>query len=284
LGVYDERDRKAKEKRKRAQDEASRRSAVAKAAGWEWARPKVLSAAQAQAFKRSHASADQSQNPGLPYRKTADEILSALGTAPADQNKSYVSSFSDWVFSKYGATTLSAAELNQRAEDEIQIDLARWRFRKLKHQKELDERRESYTKQVAIGGWEVIYKHFGPYEEDALKISALQLNDGSCMYGKPDIVLYQKRTRKYLVVEIKSSSVRFPPNDGWPNLRAQLWAYSKADLFEKATEVILGAEVYYHRQIRSYSPTKLAFDNNKSFNDENSRLFSQYVEATSQNT
>lgn len=284
MGVYDERDRKAKEKRKRAHEEASRKSAVAEAAGLEGTRPKVLSEAIAQALKRSHAFVDQSQNPGLPYRKPAEDILSASGTAPADHNKSHVSSFSDWVFSKYGATKLSAAELNQRAEDEIQIDLAGRRAWKLSHQKELDERRESYVKQVAFGGWEVIYKHFGPYEEDALKISALLLNDGSCMYGKPDIVLYQRRTRKYLIVEIKSSAIRFPPNDGWPNLRAQLWAYSKADLFEKATEVKLGAEVYYHPLIRSHSPAKLTFDNNESFNDENSRLFSQYIEATAQNT
>ena len=127
---------------------------------------------------------------------------------------------------------------------------------------------------------EVIYKHFGPHEENALKISALQLNDGSCMYGKPDIVLYQKRTRKYLIVEIKSSAIRFPPSDGWPNLRAQLWAYSKADIFERASEVILGAEVYYHPQIHSYPPTALTFKNNEAFDDENSRLFSQYVETT----
>ena len=153
LGIYDERDRKAKEKRKKAHDEASRKSAVAEAAGRKGAGPKVLSEALGQAFKRSHAFVDQSQNPGLPYGKTAEDILSASGTAPADQNKSYVSSFSDWVFSKYGTTKLSAAELNQRAEDEIQIDLAKRRAWKLKHQEELDERRESYVKQVAVGGW-----------------------------------------------------------------------------------------------------------------------------------
>ena len=276
MGIYDERDRKAKEQRKNAQNEASKKSSIAVAAGDGKSSPKVLTEALANTYKRLYVSDSHDQNRRLPYRKTTDNILSASGRVPAAQNKPNVSSFSGWVFSTYAANKLSPLELDQRTEDEFQIDAARKSVREASRKQELNKLCENYIEEVEPAGWRVIYKHFGSYEADALKISALELKDGSCMFGKPDLVFYHKKTKKFLIVEIKSTNAPVP-SDGWPNLRAQLWAYSKADYFKEGSEIMLRAEVYNRRNFRS-APVKLAFDNDQVFHDENSKLFSRYVE------
>jgi hypothetical protein len=48
------------------------------------------------------------------------------------------------------------------------------------------------------------------------------------MFGKPDLVFREKRSGRILIVEIKATEADIYA-DGWPNLRAQLWAYSKID-------------------------------------------------------
>jgi hypothetical protein len=283
LGIYDGKIHKEKERREKAKDKTLCCSALAKAAGRGESRPKVVSDAQAKALKRNHAYMDQSQNPGSPFRIESSELLTASGKIRAGRDKSYVTTFSDWVFSTYSVTNLSADELEFRAKEEVTIDKDRLLDWKRSQEEQLDKHRGSYIEEVANDGWSVIYKHFGSHEADALRISALKLNNGSCMYGKPDIVLHHKKTRKFLLVEVKSTRMIYVPSDGWPNLRAQLWAYSKADIFEEASDVILGAEVYFHQKIGSALPEKRRFNNDQAFQDENSRLFARYVEVAAQN-
>ncbi len=51
--------------------------------------------------------------------------------------------------------------------------------------------------------------------------------------GRPDLVFKHKKTGEVLIVEIKVTDAEIP-DGGWPNLRAQLWAYSLADAFATA--------------------------------------------------
>lgn len=77
------------------------------------------------------------------------------------------------------------------------------------------------------------------------KISSLTLN-GAPMVGKPDYVFLNRQERIAIVVEIKTSNANLDLEpDGWPNLRAQLWAYAHLDIVvEVADKVILIGEIW----------------------------------------
>ena len=90
--------------------------------------------------------------------------------------------------------------------------------------------------------WELIYAD--PLEglPKPLRLSALQVN-GKPMWGAPDLVFRRKYDGAVLIVERKASN-RAIPCDGWPNLRAQLWAYAHIDDSVDASEIILVGEVW----------------------------------------
>lgn len=94
-------------------------------------------------------------------------------------------------------------------------------------------------------GWTLIFWD-NPEEENrqGLKISAQKVN-GTPMFGRPDYVLFNAVLETALIVEVKHS-LATPPIDGWPNLRAQLWAYGQLDFIveRKPKNVILIGEVW----------------------------------------
>jgi hypothetical protein len=105
--------------------------------------------------------------------------------------------------------------------------------------------------------WEVIYEDPLNGEGQIKLISALTVN-GRPLKGRPDIVYREKATGKIVVVERKATNHEIP-SDGWPNLRAQLWAYAKIDDWVNAPEVILIGEIWgfyagrvYLRDIRRW--------------------------------
>lgn len=62
----------------------------------------------------------------------------------------------------------------------------------------------------------------------------------------PDLVLLNSATDTVLIVERKTTSVPEPhiPQDGWPNVEAQLWCYSHIDNWENAREVLLVGQLW----------------------------------------
>jgi hypothetical protein len=90
--------------------------------------------------------------------------------------------------------------------------------------------------------WELIYRD--PLEEKPvpLKISSLSFK-GESIWGAPDLVYKNTVSKEVLIVERKASDKPIP-QDGWPNLRAQLWAYGHIDLFQSAPKITLVGEVW----------------------------------------
>ncbi len=67
--------------------------------------------------------------------------------------------------------------------------------------------------------------------------------NGTPLFGKPDLVFKERSSGNILILELKYTNAEIPL-DGWPNLRAQLWAYSQIDEWKDAPEIHLAAEIW----------------------------------------
>jgi hypothetical protein len=76
------------------------------------------------------------------------------------------------------------------------------------------------------------------------KISLLKVN-GESLLGVPDYVYHNAANGQIVIVEVKVSNPTAWPADGWPNLRAQLWAYGQIDAYlNLASDIALVGEVW----------------------------------------
>lgn len=109
-----------------------------------------------------------------------------------------------------------------------------------------------------------------------LRIGALAIR-GMPMTGRPDLVLREKGTGRILVIELKTSACAVP-SDGWPNMAAQLWAYSKIDLFKKAPAIVLCSEVWSCDETNPRRRWTVQYDcADPQFQLRNQQLFDVYV-------
>ncbi len=83
------------------------------------------------------------------------------------------------------------------------------------------------AKPLNLPDWELLFRDPLVKRAESLQISSLQV-DGRPIWGVPDVVYHNKRTGEIIIVERKATNAKIPGN-GWPNLRAQLWAYAHAD-------------------------------------------------------
>lgn len=90
--------------------------------------------------------------------------------------------------------------------------------------------------------WKLIFNGMADSDSAALSIPSLTI-DGIPLRGKPDLVYREKGTKRMLIVEVKTSEADIP-SDGWPNMHAQLWAYSKIDAWSNVDEILLVGEVW----------------------------------------
>jgi hypothetical protein len=123
--------------------------------------------------------------------------------------------------------------------------------------------------------WELKYRDPLEARPSPLKMSSLTLN-GEAFWGAPDLVYRNRISGELLIVERKASDKPIPAN-GWPNLRAQLWAYSHIDDFKDAPAITLIGEIWNmdgnqltRRAVLSWS------HDDKEFDAENLELFSLY--------
>lgn len=122
--------------------------------------------------------------------------------------------------------------------------------------------------------WESIYCDPLDDKPEALEISLLTVN-ASPLYGAPDYVFRDKATGTIMIVEIKTSD-RELPSDGWPNLRAQLWAYGHIDRFFNSTkDIVLIGEIWGRTPI-SLRQTLRWHLSDPNFCEENEELFEIY--------
>jgi hypothetical protein len=164
------------------------------------------------------------------------ERLEELGYKPAvrvskEKRTRTVSAFADWVMRLYipenDPIALQRGIEGERAVVDRQgmlrrtkLEIPRWEF----------------------GGWKLEHDGIRGQFMDAFDISTLKIG-GEGLQGVPDLVFRERRTNRIAIVEIKVSSADLP-SDGWPNLRAQLWAYSRIDRWMNAPEIILAGEVW----------------------------------------
>lgn len=157
-----------------------------------------------------------------PYKWRHQLILHQARRRPPTTTKSTVTGFTDWIFGLYESKqNILKLEIGRRLEREI------------------------VAKRIPLpehSRWKVDYNGTAASKAKSLPISALQVN-GAGLRGKPDLVFREKHTGRVIILEIKVSDAPIP-SDGWPNLRAQLWAYSKADRWNDAPSVMLVGEIW----------------------------------------
>lgn len=162
---------------------------------------------------------------GQPYRISHRGLVErAKLRAPASTDAT-VTGFTDWLFRLYmPQRDYEALKRGARFEREI----ARKRVQLPSH-----------------GNWNLVFDGMNGSNVSALRIAGLAIN-GAAIWGKPDLVFREKKTGRILIVEIKVSECDIP-SDGWPNMRAQLWAYSQIDQWQDAPEILLASEVWSYK-------------------------------------
>lgn len=179
---------------------------------------------------------------GEPYRVTPEDIkrhLAYVATTsvkrPSDKKhrsrSNTVSAFSDWVLRLYVLKRSNAA-LMSGIEGERSVVAHRLRMQKAKQE----------IPRWEYEGWKLVHDGVRGASAGGFLIPSLEV-DGAPMIGIPDLVFRERKTGRVLIVEIKVSEAALP-SDGWPNLRAQLWAYSRIEKWSTAPEILLAGEVW----------------------------------------
>jgi hypothetical protein len=179
---------------------------------------------------------------GKPYRITHEDIKNRLAslarhrarTPSANESSTQantVSAFSDWVIRLYVPERSNAA-LMSGLEGERAVVAHRLRVQRAKLEVPRWEQQ----------GWKLVHDGVRGAFEGGFSIPSLEVG-GASMTGVPDLVFRERKTGRILIVELKVSEAILP-SDGWPNLRAQLWAYSRIEKWSTAPEVLLAGEVW----------------------------------------
>ena len=174
-------------------------------------------------------------------------------------HRNRVSDFADWVFRLEHTSTKQGKAAGIVGEREVQ------------------KQRNRYGKPMAFDtDWQLWFEDDFAAEGGYFEITSLRVN-GSPMFGKPDYVFINKKTRTALIVEVKTSDAKLLP-DGWPNMRAQLWAYAQIDaLRAEAMNVILIGEVWTLNNERVGRRKTYSWKMSDSrFRQENEALFQRY--------
>lgn len=161
-------------------------------------------------------------HPNSLYRVPHEALVNLAKHLPPQRVGNTVTAFSGWIFSLYRPI------LNKKSLDDgrrIERAIAR-----------------RFAPVPTKAGWELVFEDPLTEKPEVKKISALQINE-SPIWGVPDLVFREKATGKIVIIERKASN-REIPSDGWPNLRAQLWAYSQIDEWRNAPAITLVGEIW----------------------------------------
>jgi hypothetical protein len=172
--------------------------------------------------KRWNAFLNDEASMSAPYKYKHPTIMGLARKLPPEKIGATVTSFTNWIYRLYiEKPDIEKLSLRRSLEREIIAN----RVPVPEHSK-----------------WKLDYNGTDGADDNILPISSLTVN-GQGIRGKPDLVFREKNTGRVLIVEIKISDA-YVPSDGWPNLRAQLWAYSKLDLLREAPEIILVGDIW----------------------------------------
>ena len=192
------------------------------------------------------------------FRLNHQKLITRARFRPPEKPGRKVTDFTDWIYRLYTP---------EKNDSRLEQGLAR--------EREIAKTRIPVPKN---SDWELIFTGMGDNHQDHAEIiSALQIN-GKPMVGKPDLVFKEKKSNRILIVEIKTSTDQTKiPSDGWPNLKAQLWAYSKIDAWKNAPEIILIGEIWGFKSDKVWPCKTICWKSNFNFFDaENAELFKIY--------
>ena len=156
-----------------------------------------------------------------PFRYSLDLLLWISQVKPPEYLGQRVTDFTNWIMRLH----LKKADKDSLHEGKV-----------------VEQSIAGFTKLMPKKEWELVYRDPLNDRASSFKISSLLVN-GDPLYGRPDLVYRYKPTNEIVIVEHKSSNMDIPC-DGWPNLKAQLWAYGHIDEFQHASKVHLVGEVW----------------------------------------
>jgi hypothetical protein len=191
---------------------------------------------------------------GEPYRFTHSTLLRLAELRRPTRIGNTVTDFSKWVLSLY-------FDIQDRSG--------------LAYGKQVERDVARLAPPPEHADWELVYRDPLTEKPTALEISALTANGGS-LWGAPDLVFRHRRSGEIVIIERKASNREIPVN-GWPNAKAQLWAYAQIDLWRDATRKSLVMEVWGHagnRLVRRHINRWVSSD--PVFHGEQTELFSRY--------
>lgn len=189
-----------------------------------------------------------------PYRFSHEWLIREAKHRPPPVPRNAVSDFSGWVFSLYRPRpTPESLEDGQRVERAV----ARLVLPPSNKQ------------------WELIFEDPLIENKPIKSISSLTVH-GKPLHAVPDVVFREKATGRILIVERKASNKEIP-SDGWPNLRAQLWAYAKIDEWIDAPDILLVGEIWGFQADKVFPRAVIRWSrNDPDFDRTNSELFQLY--------
>jgi hypothetical protein len=187
-----------------------------------------------------------------PFMASAKEFIATARRAPTRNRGGTVSDFSSWIYSLYVKRKLESqliqGKIDEKAVLSKKIDISSKNFA-LTHPFEWTLVHNGITEDIAQK----------PYEISSLIV------DGRPLRASPDL-LFRNGLHTAIIVEIKSTLHDIPSNL-WPNVWAQLWAYSKIDFIRDFNKVVVVGEIWgrygdvmYLRKSVKNDPRRKNFD------------------------
>lgn len=163
---------------------------------------------------------------------------------PSSQRHHTVSAFSNWIFHETVGYRLDATSVT---EEEQRRRRQEGQFAHRELEIALQWMRQNTAAKFEIRDWKLVHAddHAEGPQKRVFQSSRLQV-DGKPLTGTPDVVLQNCATDEYLIIERKFTRIPpdLVPDSGWPNLRAQLWAYSWMDDWCHARDVCLIGQIW----------------------------------------
>lgn len=208
-----------------------------------------------------------SEGPRSPFHTGASDFLRLARSHPPSKRGQTVSDFTSWIYSLYTSRTDSLAL-------EYGLKMERPIFRE--RSKLTSDKVFSWIEPSA---WELLHNGLRIADVNGNRVASMEIPDlkvdGSAIHASPDLIYVHKTTRAAILIEIKFSLAKIPTNL-WPNVWAQLWAYSKIPELQSAPSISAVAEVWaeqfdqghlksrgatlYLRATKRKNPRNAAFD------------------------
>jgi hypothetical protein len=169
-----------------------------------------------------------------PFHLTAKQLLARAQAAPPAVPGTAVTDFTAWIYSLYVKD-----EDPRRMREGKEIEAAVFDFRRV-----LLRSRRFHS--LGDPKWMLLHRGLGidVQHRDHMVFDVPRLTvSGRPLRACPDLVFRHEETGEILLIEVKFSS-RVIPSNLWPNVWAQLWAYSLVEEFVRAPRITAVGEVW----------------------------------------